>query len=143
MRNLKSRLAHSKGIVLLPLVLFVFLGIIVLILGLKNESFQEDLKVMNQKILWLDLHLLSFKEQLKLELKSSHLKADSFKSFSMVIAEDFYYNAVIKKLEEDLERDGKLESFYFVDIFGIYRDFNKEFLQEFSTRRAFILRLEI
>lgn len=98
---------------------------------------------MNQQILWLDLHLLSFKEQLKIELQSANLTSDSFMDFSMIIAEDFHYRAVIKKLEQSLEQNGRLESFYFVDIFGIYRDSSKEFLQEFSTRRAFILRLEM
>ncbi len=138
-----NRLRHSRGMILLPLVLLVFLGALVLILGLKSESLREDLKAMNQQILWLDLHLLSFKEQLKIELQSANLTSDSFMDFSMIIAEDFHYRAVIKKLEQSLEQNGRLESFYFVDIFGIYRDSSKEFLQEFSTRRAFILRLEM
>ncbi|TLD85431.1 hypothetical protein [Helicobacter sp. MIT 05-5294] len=140
MRSVQNR--HCRAMVLLPLVLLVFLGVIVLMLGLRNESFREDLKTINPQILWLDLHLLSFKEQLKSELQSANLKADSFTTFSLVIAEDFHYTAVVKKMEEDLEQKGVVESFYFVDIFGIYRDSHKEFLQEFSTRRAFILRLQ-
>lgn len=139
MKNLKC----SRGVILLPLVLLVFLGTLVLILGLKKESFRNDLKAINQQILWLDLHLLSFKEQLKVELKSSSATSSDFTTFSMVIAEDFHYQAVVKRLEETLEQNHHSEAVYFVDIFGIYRDSHKEFLQEFSTRRAFILRLGI
>ncbi|WP_026943470.1 hypothetical protein [Helicobacter rodentium] len=138
-----NHLKHSRGIVLLPLVLLVFLGTIVLILGLRSESFRQDLKVIPQHILWLDLHLLSFREQLKVELESKNLSAGNFATFSAVIAEDYHYKAVIKKLEKNLEQNGAVEAFYFVDIFGVYRDKQREFLQEFSTRRAFILRLEL
>ncbi|WP_297813448.1 hypothetical protein [uncultured Helicobacter sp.] len=137
MRNLKS----LRGIVLLPLILFIFLGTLVLILGVKSESFKQDLRAIHQRILWLDLHLLSFKEQLKVELKSKGLTTKDFSTFSAVIAEDYHYRAVVKKLEKNLEQNGNMEAFYFVDIFGVYRDKHKEFLQEFSTRRAFILRL--
>ena len=45
-----NHLKHSRGIVLLPLVLLVFLGTIVLILGLRSESFRQDLKVIPQHI---------------------------------------------------------------------------------------------
>lgn len=139
MKNLK----YSKGMILLPLVLLVFLGTLVLILGLKSESFRNDLRTINQRILWLDLHLLSFKEQLKVELKSSNAISSDFTTFSMVIADDFHYQAVVKRLEGKLEQNNYSEAVYFVDIFGVYRDSRKEFLQEFSTRRAFILRLGI
>lgn len=134
---------YSKGIILLPLVLLVFLGTLVLILGLKNESFRNDLRAINQQILWLDLHLLSFKEQLKVELKSSNATSSDFATFSMVIADDFHYKAVVKRMEGELEQNNHSEAVYFVDVFGVYRDSRKEFLQEFSTRRAFILRLGI
>ena len=60
--------------------------------------------------------------------------------FSRVIAEDFHYKAVVKRLEGDKKN---LEAFYFVDIFGVYRDSSKEFLQEFSVRRTWVLRLQI
>ncbi|MDE5926494.1 MAG: hypothetical protein K2G68_07275, partial [Helicobacter sp.] len=110
---------HSRGVVLLPLTLLVFLGALVLILGLKSESFKQDLKSMNQQILWLDLYLLSFKEQLKVELQSINPPIQDFMVFSRVIAEDFHYKAVVKRLEGDKKN---LEAFYFVDIFGVYRD---------------------
>lgn len=131
---------HSRGVVLLPLTLLVFLGALVLILGLKSESFKQDLKSMNQQILWLDLYLLSFKEQLKVELQSINPPIQDFMVFSRVIAKDFHYKAVVKRLEGDKKN---LEAFYFVDIFGVYRDSSKEFLQEFSVRRTWVLRLQI
>ncbi len=132
---------HKRGIILLPLILLVILGALVLILSLKIESNTTDLERINQHTLWLDLHLKSVKEHLKTLLKQNQLTQVHFTKVSLQIG-DYSYIAILKKAENTLAQDQHNFAYYFVDIFGIYSDSQKEFLQEFSVRRSFVLCLE-
>ncbi|MBX7491142.1 hypothetical protein [Helicobacter turcicus] len=142
-----------KGIILLPLMLFVILGAFVLILSTKFEQKSHTLEDLNARILWLDLHLVSIKEALKIQLKNKSLTSINFTELSLQIG-DYHYIIVLKQFTPTLmqtpPQTNALQmpqpstiAYYFVDVFGIYRDSSKEFLQEFSTRRNFILSLEL
>lgn len=128
-----------KSIVLLPLILFVILGAFVLLLSAKLEYKSQAQEGLNVQILWLDLHLVSVKEALKLHLINKTLVPEDFTQFSMQIG-DYHYIAVLKQFHPTQAEDF---AYYFVDVFGIYRDSSKAFLQAFSTRRSFILPLAI
>lgn len=139
-----------KGIILLPLTLFVILGAFVLILATKFEQKSYALENLNARILWLDLHLVSVKETLKIRLKNKTLTPSDFTEFSLQI-DDYHYIITLKQFIPALPQAIQATqtpkpptiAYYFVDIFGIYRDSSKEFLQEFSTRRNFILPLTL
>lgn len=129
-----------KGIILLPLILFVILGAFILILSTKFEQKNRALNNLNSQILWLDLHLVSVKEALKIKLADKTLTPINFSKFTIQIG-DYHYIAVLQQFNPKLIQgtQSKIITYYFVDIFGIYRDSSKEFLQEFSTRRSFVL----
>ncbi len=131
-----------KSIVLLPLILFVILGAFVLLLSAKLEYKSQAQERLNVQILWLDLHLVSVKEALKLHLTNKTLIPKDFTQFSMQIG-DYHYIAVLKQFNPTLVTQSGAFAYYFVDVFGIYRDSSKAFLQTFSTRRSFILPLAI
>ncbi|EEO25795.1 hypothetical protein HWAG_00587 [Helicobacter winghamensis ATCC BAA-430] len=133
-----------KGIILLPLILFVILGAFVLILSTKSEQKIHTLESLNPRILWLDLHLASVKEALKTALIDKTLIPADFTEFSIQI-EDYRYIAILKQFNPTLTQttESKTITYYFVDVFGIYHDSSKEVLQEFSTKRSFILALAI
>ncbi|TLD82892.1 hypothetical protein LS70_006265 [Helicobacter sp. MIT 11-5569] len=133
----------KKTIVLLPLILFVILGALILLLSTKLEYKSKTQDLLNTRVLWLDLHLVSVKEALKVHLKNKTLNPANFTEFSIQIG-DYHYIAVLKQFYPTLtiqSTQPQIITYYFVDIFGIYKDSNKEFLQEFSTRRSFILPL--
>lgn len=129
-----------KGLVLLPLILFVILGAFVLILSTKFEQKSLALETLNPRIVWLDLHLVSVKEALKTQLKHQTLTSVNFTKFTMQIG-DYHYIAVLKQFNPTLVQtaESKTIAYYFVDVFGVYRDSSKAVLQEFSTRRSFVL----
>ena len=135
-----------KGIVLLPLILFVILGALVLILSAKLESKSHTLDSLSVRNAWLDLHCISVKEHIKTLLKDKRIAPLDFTTSTLTIG-DYHYTAVLKAFKPTLTLDTTGANtqpvvYYFVDVFGIYRDSSKEFLQEFSTRRSFILSLQ-
>ncbi|MCI5968359.1 hypothetical protein [Helicobacter sp.] len=133
----------QKGIVLLPLILFAILGAFVLILATKLEQKSHTLEHLNPHILWLDLHLVSVKENLKIALKNKTLTPINFTKFTLQIG-DYHYIAILKQLTPTLQTaQSQTLAYYFVDVFGIYNDSSKAVLQEFSTRRSFILALPL
>ncbi len=128
---------YKKGGILLPLILLIILGSLFMILSIKTESKNVDLKRLETKLLWLDLHTISVKEKIKERLKMQGLNND-FLELNFTIG-DYSYICIIKKLEK-AQLYPQYE-FYFIDIYGKFLDSKKEFLQEFSTRRNFILNL--
>ena len=135
-----------KGIVLLPLILFVMLGAFVLILSTKFENKTHAIKMLNTRNAWLDLHCISVKEHIKTLLKNKSIAPLDFTIITLTIG-DYHYTAVLKAFNPTLTSNATRVNpqpivYYFVDVWGIYRDSSKEFLQEFSTRRSFILSLQ-
>ena len=129
-----------KGGMLLPLMLFVILGAFVLVLSTQLERKHQSLKDLHPRIVWLDLHLKSIKELLKIRLKDGSLTPVNFIELSQQIG-DYHYTIVCKQFPSLQTTQGQTLIYYFVDVFGVYRDSSKEFLQEFSTRRSFIFPL--
>lgn len=135
-----------KGIVLLPLILFVMLGALVLILSAKIENTTHAIETLNARNAWLDLHCISVKEHIKTLLRSKSIAPLDFTTITLTIG-DYHYTAVLKAFSPTLTPNTTSANpqqivYYFVDVFGIYRDSSREFLQEFSTRRSFILSLQ-
>lgn len=126
----------KKGGILLPFMLVLILGATLLILSIKQTSKSRDLVAIQSPIIWLDLHLISVKEWCKQQLKNRTINAQNFTTTTLQIG-DYHYTIVLKEFDDKLTN----VKLYFVDIYGAYRDSKKEFLQEFSTRRSFILNL--